>query len=235
MHSTQNGNDLIGANDTHSSDANPNSIGASVTHRGYPSAYLIGASDIQDGVDDTHRDGANGTLDWREWHSLNTLTLGLNHNKNTPTTTDGGIDSDSEALFGRPDKGVVGIEWNLSDLIVRNRVSAKNQELLLENGLTAQAFVAWLLYAASQGGNGIRDPIAHAVSRLIPDPTRGAGGAYDQLAGLSASELADLLTRELNGQSPWNQAWRRVMHGAQRIRLQSLAEQLGVSASNKEE
>ncbi len=249
MHSTQNGNDLIGANDTHSSDANPNSTGASVTHKGYPSAYLIGAidthngapdiqvgaSDIQVGAGDTHRDGANDTLDWREWHSLNTLALGSNHNKNTPTTTDESDGSHTENPSDRPEKGVVGIEWNLSDLIVRNRVSAKNQELLLENGLTAQAFVAWLLYAASQGGNGIRDPIAHAVSRLIPDPTRGAGGAYDQLAGLSASELADLLTKELNGQSPWNQAWRRVMHSAQRIRLQSLAEQLGVSASNKEE
>jgi hypothetical protein len=72
------------------------------------------------------------------------------------------------------------MEWNLSDLLVRNRVNAKNQDLLLENGLTAQAFVSWLFYAASSGGNGIRDPIAHTVSRLIPDPTRGAGGPAHQ-------------------------------------------------------
>ena len=250
IHSTQNGNDLVGANDTHSNDAYPNSVGASDTHREYPSAYLIGAidthngapdihkpgaSDIQDGVGDTHRDGANGILDWRDWHSLNTLALGLNHNKTTSTTTDAGFESDSVAPSDRPEEGVVGMEWNLSDLFVRNRISAKNQKLLLENGLRVQAFVSWLFYAASSGGNGIRDPIAHTVSRLIPDPTHGAGGAYDQLAGLPAYELADLLTRELNGQSPWNQAWRKVMQGAQRIRLQSLAQQLGVSASNKEE
>ena len=243
-HSTPNGNDLIGANNTQSSDANPNSVGASVTHRTDPSTYLIGAidthngaldihkpgaSDIQDGADDTHRDGANGTLDWREWRSLNTLALGLNHKKNTPITTVAGIDFDSEAPSGRPEKGLVGMDWNISDLLVRNRVSAKNQELLLKNGLTGQAFVSWLVYAASSGGNGIHDPIAHTVSRLISDPTRGAGGVYDQLAGLPANELADLLTRELNGQSPWNQTWRKAMEGAPRSHLRTLADQLGVS------
>ena len=123
----------------------------------------------------------------------------------------------------------MGMEWNLSDLFVRNRVSAKNQELLLENGLRVQAFVSWLFYAASSSGNGIRDPIAHTLSRLIPDPTRGAGGAYDQLAGLPANELIDLLTRELTGQSPWNQTWRKAMEGAPRSRLRTLADQLGVS------
>jgi hypothetical protein len=186
-------------------------------------------------VGDTHRDGANGILDWREWHSLNTLALGLNRNKTTPTTTDTDIESDSVAPSDRPEEGVVGMEWNLSDLFVRNRVSAKNQELLLENGLRVQAFVSWLFYAASSSGNGIRDPIAHTLSRLIPDPTRGAGGGYDQLAGLPACELVDLLTRELNGQSPWNQTWRKVMDGTQRIRLHTLAQQLGVSALNNEE
>jgi len=244
MHSTQNGNVLIGASDTHRSDPIPNSVGASDTHREEPSANLLGAivthngaldihkpgaSDIQDGAGDTHRDGAIGTLDWREWHSLNTLALGLNHNKNTPTTTDKSDGSHTENPSDRPEKGVVGMEWNLSDLLVRNRVNAKNQDLLLENGLTAQAFVSWLFYAASSGGNGIRDPIAHTVSRLIPDPTRGAGGAYEQLAGLPANELADLLTKELNGQSPWNQTWRKAMEGAPRSRLRTLAAQLDVS------
>jgi hypothetical protein len=244
MHSAQNGNDLIDASDTHRSDPILNSVGASDTHKEKPSAYLIGAidthngapdihkpgaSDIQDSAGDTHRGGASDTPDWRDWHSLNNLALGLNHIKNTPTTTGESDDSDAADPSGRPEKGVVGMEWNLSDLLIRNRVSAKNQELLLENGLTAQAFVSWLFYAASTGGNGIRDPIAHTVSRLIPDPTRGAGSAYDQLAGLPANELTDLLTRELTGQSPWNQAWRKAMEDAPRSRLRTLADQLGVS------
>ncbi len=243
IHSPQNGNDLIGAYDTHSSATDPNLVGASDTHRENQSAYLVGAIDthngapdihkigasgIHDGAGDTHKNGASDTPDWRDWHSLNTLALGLNHKKNTPTTTDAGIEPDLAAESDRLKKGVVGMEWNLSDLLIRNRVSTKNQELLLEKGLTAQTFVSWLLYAASTGGNGIRDPIAHAVSRLIPDPSRGAGGAFDELTELPAYELADILTRELAGQSPWNQAWRKAMEGAPRSRLRTLADQLGI-------
>ena len=124
------------------------------------------------------------------------------------------------------------MEWNLSELLLRNRISAKNQELLLENGLTAQALVSWLLYAASTSGNGIRDPIAHAVSRLIPDPSRGAGGAFDQLSELPANELADMLLREIDGQSPWNQVWRKAMKGTPCSRLRTLADQLGIPVSD---
>ncbi|MDI6694290.1 MAG: DnaA N-terminal domain-containing protein [Anaerolineales bacterium] len=231
-HSTQNGIDLIGANDTHSSTVNPNLVGASDTHNGASDTHKPGASDIHVGEVDTHKNGASDTPDWRDWHSLNTLALGLNHNKNTPTTTDADGESDSEISASIIGKGVVGIEWNLSDLLLRNRISAKNQELLLEKGLTAQAFVSWLLYAASTSGNGIRDPIAHAVSRLISDPSRGAGGAFDQLSELPAKELAELLAREINGQSPWNQIWRKAMEGAPRSRLRTLADQLGVPVSN---
>ena len=247
----------IGANDTIRNERTSGSVGAVDTHNGAIDTIngasdtirdklsddLIGAVDTHNGAidtdrgangtpiggDDTHRIGAVGTFDWREWHSLNTLALGLNHKKNTPTTTDANSEPDSEVSDGTIGKGVVGMEWNLSDLLIRNRISTKNQELLLENGLTAQAFVSWLLYAASTGGNGIRDPIAHAVSRLIPDPSRGAGGAFDQLSELPANELADMLVREINGQSPWNQTWRKTMEGAPRSRLRTLADQLGLS------
>ncbi len=226
---------VIGAADTHNGatytikretiNASVGAIDTDIGAIGTP----VGANGISIGRDDTHKDGADVTFDWREWHSLNTLALGLHHKKNTSTTTDDGIESDLGDPFGRHDKGVVGMEWNLSELLSRNRVSTKNQELLLENGLTVQAFVSWLLYSASPAGDGIRDPIAHTISRLIPDPTRGAGGTLDRLAELPANELADMLTRELAGQSPWNQAWRKVMEGAPRSRLRMLADQLSIS------
>jgi len=244
MHSTQNGNALLGANvihsnaessnwigaiDTHRESQNTGLIGAIGTHNGAADTHKPGASDIHDGAADTHRDGASDTLDWRDWHSLNTLALGLNHKKNTPTTTGPGIEPDSEISASTIGKGVVGMEWNLLELLTRNRISAKNKELLLENGMTAQALVSWLLYAASTSGSGIRDPIAHAVARLIPDPSRGSGGAFDQLSELPANELAEMLVREINGHSPWNQIWRKAMEGAPRSRLRMLADQLGVS------
>jgi len=250
----------IGANDTIRSERTISSVGAADTHNGATDTITgasdtirgetiddpIGAVDTHDGaidtdsgvngtsngVIDTHKDGADVTFDWREWHSLNTLALGLNHKKNTPTTTDTDSEPNSEVSASTIGKGVVGMEWDLSDLLVRNRISAKNQELLLENGMTAQALVSWLLYAASTSGNGIRDPLAHAVSRLIPDPSRGAGSAFDQLSELPANELAEMLVREINGQSPWNQTWRKAMEGAPRSRLRTLADQLGVPVSD---
>ena len=127
---------------------------------------------------------------------------------------------------------MVAVEWKLSDLLTLNRISAKNQELLIGKGLNAQAFISWLLYAASRGGNGIHDPIGHAVSRLIQDPSRGAGGAYERLAGLSANELTELLHRELAGQNPWSTDWRTAMVDAPRARLRALADQLGVPVPN---
>ena len=243
-HRTEQEGNLIGASDIHNSmDASP--IGASDTHKEAHSAIPIGASDTHDGACDIHKPGATGTLpgafdthmhgasdtlDWRNWHSLNTLALGLNHENNTSTTPGARSNSEEDEIHEDDILGVVGLKWDLNDLLDRNRVSAKNQELLVENGLRAQAFVSWLLYATSPNGNGIRDPIAHTVSRLIPDPSRGAGGTFDQLANLPANELADLLIREVNGQSPWNQTWRKTMDGAPRSRLRILAEQLGVPA-----
>ena len=119
-HSSQNGNALLGANDTHSSAADPNLIGASDIHREDQSAYLIGAIDthngapdihktgasgIHDGAVDTHKNGASDTPDWRDWHSLNTLALGLNHKKNTPTTTDADIEPDLEVSVRQTREG----------------------------------------------------------------------------------------------------------------------------------
>ena len=42
---------------------------------------------------------------------------------------------------------------------VANRVSAKNQDLLLEKGVTAKVFLSWLIYGASKSGNNILDPV----------------------------------------------------------------------------
>ena len=153
----------------------------------------------------------------------------MNHQENTPTTTGADDGFELETPTGEIRAGVVDPDWNLKELLIRNRISAKNQALLLENGLTAQAFVSWLLYAASPSGDVIRDPIAHAVSRLISYPDRGAGGAYDQLADMPVNDLAELLTRELTGQSPWNPLWRKTMADAPRTRLRALADQLNIA------
>jgi hypothetical protein len=224
-----------GASGTHSETGKVISIGAigihsggNGTHKPGGSGTPVGGNGTPIGASDTHRHGASGTLDWREWHSFNSLTPGFKHLENTPTTSSGSSRFDSEDPNDRINKAVVAGDRTLSDLLSLNRISTKNQELLLKKGVTAQTYISWLLYAASQNGSGIRDPIGHAVSRLIQDPSRGAGGVFERLAGLPAHELTDLLHRELNDQSPWNTDWGTALADAPRTRLRVLADQLGV-------
>jgi hypothetical protein len=114
-------------------------------------------------------------------------------------------------------------------------VSAKNRDYLLENDVSAVALVSWLLYAASPEGNGIRDPVAHAISRLLENPKRGAGGSYDRLASLFPNDLSQIIDRALNWQTTSNPEWRTVMEGSKHMSLRKLAEQLGLSESPTED
>ena len=224
-----------GGNGTHSEAGEVNPIGANGIHNGGNGTHThgangtpVGGNGTPIGADDIHRHGASGTLDWREWHSLNSLTPGFKHPENTSTTSSGSSSFDDEDPNDPINKKVVAGDWILTDLLSLNRISTRNQDLLLEKGVTAQSFISWLLYAASQGGSGIREPIGHAVSRLIQDPSRGAGGVFERLAGLPADELIDLLTREMSGASPWNTDWSTALADAPRTRLRALADQLGV-------
>jgi hypothetical protein len=248
----------FGAIDTISNKSADNSIGATDTHNGAIDTITgdtdtirvktvddpIGAVDIHNGAivtnsgangtriggDDTYKVGANVTFDWRDWHSLNSLTPGFKHLKNSQTTPANGEGSELENVGTVSQKMVVAGEWKIGDLLSNNRISSKSQEQLLEKRITAKVFISWLLYAASKGGSGIRDQVGHAVSRLAQDPTKGAGRAYDRLAGLPANELADLIIREISGQIPGKTDWRTVMEGAPRTRLRALADQLGIPA-----
>jgi hypothetical protein len=91
--------------------------------------------------------------------------------------------------------------------------------------------VSWLLYAASPEGNGIHDPVAHAISRLLENPKGGAGSSYDRLASLSANELSQMIDRALNWQTPSSPEWRTVMEGSKHTSFRGLAEQLGLKGS----
>ncbi len=222
----------IGVSVTHSDESPEFPIGASCTDENLP----VGASDTHSGATDSHRRGASvtligasGTLDWRECHSLNSLTPDFKHFIISQTTPDAGSGSVMENATCAGQRWVVAGDWQIGDLLARSRVSAKNQDQLLEKGVTAPAFISWLLYAASKGGSGIRDPVGQAVSRLAQDPTRGAGGAYDRLAAVPTNELADLIVREISGQFPGKVDWRTAMEGAPRARLRALADQLGLS------
>jgi hypothetical protein len=124
---------------------------------------------------------------------------------------------------------VAGLKWDLVGLLKHNRVNSRNIETLTRDGVSATSFISWLLYAASSQGNGIHNPIGHAISRMIRESHRGAGAEYEELASLKPKELADLIHRELGLQRPGKKTWRKTMEGAELKKLFQLAEQLGIS------
>lgn len=119
-------------------------------------------------------------------------------------------------------------EWNLKDLLERNHVSTKKQAVLLKAEKSAQAFVSWLIYAASPRGEAIKDPVSLAISKLFENPGEGAGGAYDRLAALTKDRFSRMVTAELDLRSPGEQDWTVILRGATHIRLRQLAEELGI-------
>jgi hypothetical protein len=125
---------------------------------------------------------------------------------------------------------VVGL-WDLSQLLLINRVDEKVRAEMVKQGASAEALISWLLYAANPRGGSIENPISHAISRLRQAPQAGAGEAFDRLAELSLKELADLIERALQGTDKWvnNNYWESCMEGASKARLGTLVEQFGIS------
>jgi hypothetical protein len=61
---------------------------------------------------------------------------------------------------------------------------------LLNRQASPKAFVAWLLYAYSPAGKGIKRPGQFAASRLLKAPREGPGKPYDQIAGITPAQLS---------------------------------------------
>ncbi len=89
--------------------------------------------------------------------------------------------------------------WVLDRLLSVNRVHPKTRKSV--RGGDAKALVSWLLYAMSPEGSGIKNPVSYALTRLGEDPTSGAGGAFDDLAALSPSDLITVIQDGVRGMS----------------------------------
>jgi hypothetical protein len=118
--------------------------------------------------------------------------------------------------------------WNMQTLLGNAGVASSARDSLKR--ASPQAFVSWMLYAASARGASIVDPIGHAVSRLREDPYKGAGGAFDRLVQLAPDALVELIARDLAdlGTARFsNRDWGSVMEKADRERLSLVAHVLG--------
>lgn len=125
---------------------------------------------------------------------------------------------------------VVMLQWDIKKLLVHNKVDGSIREQLLSINVTGEAFVSWLIYAASSKGASIKNPVAHSVSRVRQDPHSGAGEVYDRVAQYPPEDLIDCIYRSLKRYDPEfsgsNREWKRAMRGTSELQMVSLAEQL---------
>lgn len=109
--------------------------------------------------------------------------------------------------------------WELEVLLRQNDVHPRVQRELLEVQASVQAFVSWVLYAASPRSGNLSDPLGYSISRLREHSLREARGVFRQLANLPPAELLMLIdtspTRAYDLPSqinhPLAQDWKKAM------------------------
>lgn len=94
---------------------------------------------------------------------------------------------------------VVVDEWNLNTLLGANGVSRKKQKELLEAQASGSTFVSWILYAYTQAGRSLTDPVGNAIQSTLATPNGGAVGACKTLARYGPKKLTGLLVDSILG------------------------------------
>ena len=97
--------------------------------------------------------------------------------------------------------------WDWDDLMSKNSVSMPMSKKLLIANKKAERdisrlchnFVSWMLYAYSEAGRGVNNPVSNALARLQENTFSGAGGDFERLAALTPRELKSLIDTDLAG------------------------------------
>lgn len=97
--------------------------------------------------------------------------------------------------------------WEWDDLMSKSSVGlAMSKKLLAANKESGNNiarlscnFVSWILYAYSESGRGVNQPVSNTLARLRENIYSGAGGDFDRLAALSPRELKVMLDADLAG------------------------------------
>jgi hypothetical protein len=176
----------------------------------------------------------------RECNALNSLNRLLKllekPDLNSTTSPNSSVDFDLPPEPSSSPNSVVVVEpyWNLPVLFTRNPIiQTKFQKTLLDQNASPQAFISWLIYAASSRGKGITRPVQFAASKLMGNTQEGAGNAYNHLAALSPKALYELIEITLSDFEPGRTVpqeawadWHSVMANASTERLLALRGQL---------
>lgn len=199
---------------------------------------MRGVSAPADGTIENAAAPANDTLEREAAPAIGTnfkdslLRLSRNLIKDYLITTTSVSRKKSKGSSQRSSSVVVSLHWDLKKLLLHNKVDVAVRKKLLGKDITGDAFVSWLIYAASAKGESIKDPIAHSVSRLMKEPKSGAGTIFDRVANFPPEELIDCICRSLkiyDYETEFigsNSDWKQAMRGASEYQMVNLAEQL---------
>ena len=132
--------------------------------------------------------------------SLNPLFL-------TPTSSTDQDKAPEPEPQPKPQKTAAAVDsdWELEKLLQLNSVHPKTQKAVLENGATAQVFIAHLLFAFSKGNESIKRPLSFALDQLRTNPN-----PPDELASMPKSILVAMLSGE-KVDHPLAATWRKLM------------------------
>ena len=92
--------------------------------------------------------------------------------------------------------------WDLNHLLAINVASPQKRDALRKAGARGESFAAWILYAYTPAGAGLRDSsgVSNAIARTLESPRGGPGWPANALAKLSPYKLKALLEKDLEGQ-----------------------------------
>jgi hypothetical protein len=93
--------------------------------------------------------------------------------------------------------------WDLDHLLASNVASSQKRKSLRKAGASGESFAAWLLYAYTPAGAGLRDSsgVSNAIARTLESPRGGPIWPANALAKLSPYKLKAMLEKDLEGKA----------------------------------
>jgi hypothetical protein len=124
-----------------------------------------------------------------------------------------------------PDRRSSG--WNFEELLRASMIPPKQAEDLQQRGISGGDFAAWVLYAYSEEGRGIKKPGFFAARRLLEDPSMLAQERWRSLAGSGPGFVIENIQRAMDpiGEDV-EREWGDAMGKVPRVRLEQLARDL---------
>jgi hypothetical protein len=92
--------------------------------------------------------------------------------------------------------------WDLNHLLAINVASPQKRNALRKAGANGETFAAWILYAHTSAGAGLRDSsgVSNAIARTLESPRGGPGWPANYLAKLAPYKFKALLEEDLEGE-----------------------------------